>query len=64
MLRFALSNVPAGGFDFVMFDRLVCTELLRLQERNSNIFYLMLWLGFPYVNIPYTRRPRQSGQSR
>ncbi|QJX47548.1 glycosyltransferase family 2 protein [Hymenobacter taeanensis] len=64
MRRFALRNVPAGGFDFVLFDRQIATEVLRMRERNSNIFYLMLWLGYPYVNLPYVRRPRQLGQSR
>jgi len=55
---------PAGGFDFVFFDRQVATEVLKLHERNSNVFYLMVWLGFAYVNIPYTRRKRQIGRSR
>ncbi|TGE07937.1 glycosyltransferase family 2 protein [Hymenobacter fodinae] len=64
MRRFALRNVPAGGFDFVLFDRQVATEVLQMRERNSNIFYLMLWLGYPYVNIPYVRRPRRLGHSR
>jgi dolichol-phosphate mannosyltransferase len=64
MQRFALSNVPAGGFDFVLFDRQVASEVLKMRERNSNIFYLMLWLGYPYVNLPYIRRPRVLGHSR
>ncbi|SNC67763.1 dolichol-phosphate mannosyltransferase [Hymenobacter gelipurpurascens] len=64
MKRFALRNVPSGGFDFVLFDRQVAREVLNMRERNSNVFYLMLWLGYPYVNIPYVRRPRQLGQSR
>ena len=38
--------------------------MLRLQERNSNVFYLMVWLGYPYVNIPYVRRKREIGKSR
>ncbi|UOQ74416.1 glycosyltransferase family 2 protein [Hymenobacter cellulosilyticus] len=64
MKKVALSNIPDGGFDFVFFDRQVCDEVVRLQERNSNIFYLMVWLGFPYVNIPYVRRKREIGKSR
>ncbi|MDO7874156.1 glycosyltransferase family 2 protein [Hymenobacter sp. ASUV-10] len=64
MRRLALRNIPPGGFDFVLFDRQVATEVLKLHERNSNVFYLMLWLGFAYVNIPYTRRRRQLGRSR
>lgn len=64
MKNMALSNIPDGGFDFVFFDRQVATEVLKLHERNSNVFYLMVWLGFAYVNIPYTRRKREIGKSR
>ena len=64
MKNLALRNIPDGGFDFVFFDRQVATEVLKLHERNSNVFYLMVWLGFAYVNIPYTRRKRQIGKSR
>ena len=64
MKHLALRNIPDGGFDFVFFDRQVATEVLKLHERNSNVFYLMVWLGFAYVNIPYTRRKRQIGTSR
>lgn len=64
MKNMALPNIPAGGFDFVFFDRQVAAEVLKMHERNSNVFYLMVWLGFAYVNIPYTRRKRQIGKSR
>lgn len=64
MKKVALPNIPDGGFDFVFFDRQVCEEVVRLQERNSNIFYLMVWLGYAYVNIPYVRRKRSIGRSR
>ena len=52
MKHMALRNIPDGGFDFVFCDRQVATEVLKLHERNSNVFYLMVWLGFAYVNIP------------
>ena len=64
MRHLALRNIPSGGFDFVFFDRQVATEVLKLHERNTNVFYLMIWLGFAYVNIPYTRRRREVGRSR
>ncbi|MBD2715734.1 glycosyltransferase family 2 protein [Microvirga sp. STR05] len=64
MKRFALPNIPSGGFDFVLFDRQVREQVLQMQERNSNVFYLMTWLGHAYVNIPYVRRKRQLGRSR
>lgn len=64
MKHLALKNIPDGGFDFVFFDRQVSDEVVALRERNSNVFYLMVWLGFPYVNIPYVRRKREIGTSR
>lgn len=64
MKRLALSNIPDGGFDFVFFDRQVADEVIKMHERNSNVFYLMVWLGFAYVNIPYVRRKREIGSSR
>jgi dolichol-phosphate mannosyltransferase len=35
-----------------------------MGERNSNIFYLMTWMGYDYINIPYTRKKREIGTSR
>lgn len=64
MKQIALPSIPDGGFDFVFFDRQVSQHILALKERNSNIFYLMVWLGYPYVNIPYVRRKREIGKSR
>lgn len=64
MKNFALRNVPSGGFDYVLFDKQIKEEILKLKERNTNIFYLMTWLGFSYVNIPYVRKEREIGVSR
>jgi polyisoprenyl-phosphate glycosyltransferase len=64
MRRFALPNIPSGGFDYVLFDEQIREHIVRLQERNSNLFYLMTWLGYPYVNIPYVRTRREIGRSR
>lgn len=64
MKHLALRNIPDGGFDYMLCDRQVATEVIKLHERNSNIFYLMIWLGFAYVSLPYTRRRRTIGRSR
>lgn len=64
MKHMALRNIPDGGFDFVFFDRHVANEVIKLHERNSNVFYLMVWLGYEYVNIPYVRKKREIGKSR
>jgi dolichol-phosphate mannosyltransferase len=64
MRRFALPNIPSGGFDYVFFDKQIREQIVQLQERNSNVFYLMTWLGHTYVNIPYVRSRREIGRSR
>lgn len=64
MKKLALKNVPKGGFDLVMFDKRLRDELIKIDEKNSNILYLLCWLGYEYVNIPYTRRKREIGKSR
>jgi polyisoprenyl-phosphate glycosyltransferase len=56
--------MPDGGFDFVLFDRQIKDRILAMSERNSNIFYLMVWMGYAYVNIPYVRQAREIGKSR
>lgn len=64
MKHLALRDVPDGGFDFVLFDRQIKDRILAMSERNSNIFYLMIWMGYAYVNIPYVRQARDIGKSR
>jgi dolichol-phosphate mannosyltransferase len=62
--RYALKQAPPGGFDYVLFDRQVRKEIVAIREPNANIFYLISWLNFPYVSIPYTRKKREVGKSR
>lgn len=64
MKKIALKNIPDGGFDFVFFDKQVREEVVKMKEGNSNVFYLMAWMGFDYVNIPYIRKSREIGKSR
>lgn len=64
MKRFALSNLPDGGFDYVLFDREVREQVVAMKEKNTNSLYLMLVLGYDFVSIPYTRSARKVGTSR
>jgi glycosyltransferase involved in cell wall biosynthesis len=64
MQKFAIKNAPSGGFDFVLFDKSIKEKIFELQERNSNIFYMMVWMGYDYVNIPYVRQERKEGKSK
>lgn len=61
--KFALKDIPEGGFNLVLFDKQLKDELLKMNEKNTNIFYLLSWMQFPYVSIPYTRKRREIGKS-
>ncbi len=62
--RFALKNIPKGGYDFVLFDRKLKDQVLQIREKNTNTLYMLAWLGYPYKSIPYTRQKRKHGKSR
>ncbi len=62
--QFALKNIPPGGFDFVLFDRTLCEEVVNMNEKNTNTLFLLPWMGYPYVSIPYVRQEREIGKSR
>jgi dolichol-phosphate mannosyltransferase len=62
--KFALKNLPAGGFDFVLFDREIRERIVQMKEKNTNTLYLMLWMGYEYISIPYKRQKREIGKSK
>ena len=62
--RFALKGVPKGGYDLVLFDKQLRDEVVRINEKNTNKIYLLSWLNYDFVNIPYTRKKRDIGKSR
>jgi glycosyltransferase involved in cell wall biosynthesis len=64
MKKFALKNIPVGGFDYVLFDKQLREEVVKIDEKNTNTIYLLSWLNYDFVNIPYTRKERQIGKSR
>lgn len=61
--KFALKNLPHGGFDFVLFDRKVREHVVQIQDKNSFLPYLLIWLGYDFVSIPYVRKKREIGKS-
>ncbi|MFH0866502.1 MAG: glycosyltransferase family 2 protein [Bacteroidota bacterium] len=61
--RFALPNAPSGGFDMILVDKKIQEELIRLNESNTNILYLILLLKYPYLTISYNRKKRMHGKS-
>ena len=62
--KYALPNLPQGGFDFCLFDRALREQVVQMSETNTNSLYLLTWLNYDYACIPYTRRKRQIGKSR
>jgi polyisoprenyl-phosphate glycosyltransferase len=64
MKKIAIKNIPSGGFDLILFDRQLREEVVRIDEKNTNTLYLLTWLQYDYVCIPYVRRKRKIGRSR
>lgn len=64
MKKFALKNIPIGGFDYVLFDKQLREEVVKINEKNTHTLYLLSWLNYDFVNIPYTRKERKHGKSR
>jgi dolichol-phosphate mannosyltransferase len=63
MRRWALRDMPVGGFDFCLVDRKVIDTVTRVEERNTSLMGLILWTGYRRAEIPYTRRAREKGRS-
>lgn len=64
MRRYAIPNMPDGGFDFFLIDRLVVDLINETDEKNSFLQGQVLWSGYEPVLLPYTRRKREIGDSR
>ena len=63
MRKFALPNMPLGGYDFFLIDRSIVELLLRMDERNRFLQGQILWLGHNPKFILYERRKRELGKS-
>ncbi len=61
--RFVQDAMPAGGADVFACNRTVRSAVLELQEANSSLIGLLLWLGFRQATVAYERQPRAHGQS-
>jgi glycosyltransferase involved in cell wall biosynthesis len=62
--RFAIENMPKRGFDFFLIDRQVCDIINSIQENNTYLMGLILWLGFTPKTIYYNRSPRDEHYGR
>jgi dolichol-phosphate mannosyltransferase len=63
MRKFALPNMPLGGYDFFLIDRSIVELLLRMDERNRFLQGQILWLGHHPKLILYERQKRELGKS-
>jgi glycosyltransferase involved in cell wall biosynthesis len=58
-----LFDMPPGGVDVFGCTRVFRDALLELDESNSSLVALALWMGFRRTAVPYRRRARHSGTS-
>ena len=61
--KFGLKNLPDGGFDMNLFDVEIKDILIKMDEKNTFFPFLLIWLGYEFVSIPYVRRKRELGTS-
>ena len=62
--RFAIQSMPQRGFDFFLIDRQVCNIINGIQENNTYLMGLILWLGFKAQVVYYRRRKREERYGR
>lgn len=61
--KYALKKAPVGGYDLIMFSSQIRNEIVKIGEKSTNNVYLISWLGYPFVQIPYNRVKRKHGHS-
>ena len=57
-------DIPTGGADFRLLDRVVADALLACEERFVFVRGLVPWLGFRRKAVPYTARERFAGDTK
>ena len=64
MSQFVLPNFPVNGGDVFLLDRDIIDAVLKCNEKNVNIFVLMLSLCSDVGTVQYHRRERIAGKSK
>lgn len=64
MKKFALNEMPEGGFDCFLIDKTVIDVITSMKEKNSSLMGQILWCGFQTEKIYYIRKEREIGKSR
>ncbi len=63
MKKYAITDMPLGGFDCFLADKQVIDVLTKIEEKNTSLFAQVLWLGFQRAEVAYTRESRKIGKS-
>lgn len=63
MRKYAIKDMPLGGFDCFLIDRQVVQVLTKIEEKNTSLFAQILWMGFKRAEVHYTRQAREIGKS-
>jgi dolichol-phosphate mannosyltransferase len=61
--RYAVPNIPEGGFDFFLMDREICNYYVQDPEQNIFLQGRLLFYGAAPVLVPYERKRRHEGKS-
>lgn len=64
MKKYALKNMPKGGFDCFLADKKVIDIIKSIDEKNTTLVGQILWCGFKTEKIYYVRKKREEGKSR
>ena len=64
MRRYAIPEMPLGGFDFFLIDRVVADFMTTVEEKNTFLQGQILWTGYKPELVSYVRRKRDLGKSR
>ncbi len=62
--RLALRNMPETGVEIFLLDRKVVNVIASIQEKNTSILGLILWIGFSQKSITYKKGGRYKGISK
>jgi polyisoprenyl-phosphate glycosyltransferase len=63
IVRLSYPQMPSGGFDCILLDRVVMDAFNRIDIRNRFFQGDVLWFGYRATFIPYTRQRRTIGRS-
>ncbi len=63
MRRFINKKFPSNGFDMSLVRREVITKICRMKEKNTPPLTLLIWTGYPYSVVYYSRGYRPHGVS-